>query len=136
MSDLKDLAKEYAALVPEWPKPGMRCVDPETGHGYRAIGEGDFFDEQETCNVGWRGDGDEPECDRAIAAGPDLDDAATVGCLFFGLPFPELESNPGWRGGPVYYTVRWDANHSEDSLDCIEAIIRAAIAAATAKVTP
>lgn len=136
MSDLKDLAAEYAALVPEWPKPGMRCVDPEKGDGYRAVCDGDFFDEQNTCNVGWRGDGDEPGCDRAIAAGPDLDDAATVGALLMGFPFPEVERNPGWKGGPVYFTVRWDADHSEDALDLREAIIRAAIAAAKAKVTP
>ena len=130
---LKDLAKEYAALVPDWARPGMRCVDPETGNGYRHIGEGDFFDEQNTCNVGWRGDGEEPGCDRAIAAGPDLDDACTVGGLLLGLPESHvLEHTP--NGSEWYFVIDHRVgDRFPRGANRAEAIIRACIAQAKGK---
>ena len=130
MQDLNDLSRQIAAKNPQWAQPGMRCVDPETGHGYRHIGEGDLFDEQETCNVGWRGDGEEPGCDRAIANGPDHTDAATLGALLLGLGEDRLLGRAGVAWFVGYFPPRWEC---PAYMTRAEAILRAVLASLEGK---
>lgn len=120
---LKDLAREYAALVPDWAKPGMRCVDPVTGAAWRLLAyeaHGWNFDNRRAELLV---DGDDPDdmLIRALAAGPDLEDAATVGGLLGASGQVHLRA--GW----------WVANVNgfcAQHQDRAEAIIRACIAQA------
>ena len=126
MQELKDLARQYAAKKPDWAMPGMACRDPVTGDRYRRNDYG-------WCDAdGIFADPDKEEGpSRAIANGPDLDDAATLGAIALGLGSRlriDHDSDNEWfvRWAPGKDdTLRTDRYYSTRA----EAIIRAALAA-------
>lgn len=140
MSDLKDLAREYAALVPEWPQPGMRCVDPmDSQQSFRLVRQGWHA---EHCGhpdtIFWHGDEKSTGLIHAIAAGPDLDDNATLGALLLGLGDRiriEREESGEWfvRFANTANDLLWFGKVCQTRG---EAVIRACIAQAKDKVTP
>ena len=64
---------------------GMVCSSTDR---FLSLGGGNYWDFQNDWSVGWRGDGEEPCCDTAIAAGPDL--AASWPLLLFDMPDAEI----------------------------------------------
>lgn len=93
MSDLKVLARQYAAENPQWAKPGMACRDDGAGatwrrgwqhwHGVACGGVTSVLLDDEP---GYHARVSAQSLARAIAAGPDTEDAATMGAILLGLP--------------------------------------------------
>ena len=109
-ADLTDLAREIAATGDRWLIPGVGVVDRVTGARFRYVPtERDDDDSTEwpiegQCEMDW------PESDncwddlrrRALAAGPDLSDAATALTLLSLVPEHDLLSTELMPG-----QVRW-----------------------------
>lgn len=142
---MKDLAKEYAALVPEWAegKPGVACCDPESGDRFRLTDADGWIAEHRFNDLGQLTAGYEhlrqdwlDAHARAIAAGPDLDDAATVGALLLGLgESVQLCRRTSWNADGTDHPYVWAGpvdsfGNGEIGADVAEAIIRACIAQA------
>lgn len=97
METLEQLSRRIAELDPDWAdkRPGVACVDPETGDVFRLVvghADGSYYARSRgghggpTCVGIWRKDElADRACFRAIAAGPDASDAATLGVILLGL---------------------------------------------------
>lgn len=77
---LKNLAARIAASGHAWIKPGVRVVDPRTGAAWRRTGQPAW--KRDNYAAGLESERFDESTARAILAGPDLDDAATVGVLW------------------------------------------------------
>lgn len=133
MIDLKDLAREYAALVPEWLRPGMAFLE----YGPGCDSGGDQWRGMPSSWVAFSKGNDAriehvSQHREAIAAGPDLADNATLGALLLGLPKVRVSGalGPSWQEG---WIVTCDNNMIQRCSESLaEAIIRACIARAKA----
>lgn len=138
MSDLKDLAREYAALVPEWAQPGMACrdalscqwrrVENNDGNGWIGSGTTMMIRDDEVAE-GSPDDGQVQLLIPAIAAGPDLEDACTLGGLLLGLGDQVRVTSDSGR----WYCHAWPKSGLISAVDHetrAEAVIRACIAQA------
>ena len=93
------LAKRIAELRPDWAVAGCAVRDPKTGWRWRCqTGYWDYDDEDQVECLGVPIADSEPG-QRALAAGPDWRDDATVGALLMRyLPEHELTCfGNGWR---------------------------------------
>lgn len=136
-TDLKDRCRRLAELNPGWPQPGMACRDPVTGALWRLTGTSwiresdqlilrrdDHITESEPV---W--DGNRKGLRRTIAAGPDPDDAATLGALLLGLG--DFDSFCGEVDGMRDYSVVLPPFEELNTYSTrAEAILRACIAQA------
>lgn len=111
--DLQALSREIAATGDAWVKPGVACVDPLTSTQWRRVNAngspGWVHDTEDGHHAGMvacvrdyelgdANDGQAESVTRAIAAGPDLTDAATLGVLLGMMPLHRLLFSPkqGW----------------------------------------
>lgn len=137
MSDLKDLSREYATLVPDWQQPGMRCIDPETGAAYRKMQTGltlEYIPRRFRIRDDKIG-----RMARAISAGPDLDDAATVGALWIGLSDHVLTWESPWSRVDYHEDGWLNRRYYDPPFDGptrAKAVILGCIAQAKDRVTP
>ena len=106
--------RAIAASGVPWAGPGAACVDPETGVRYRRLPNA-WVSEADHGTVAPTGAGGSAQFKRALANGPKLDDAATLGCLLGQMPEAELcqvrqsfngnvaDVVLGWWCGPRYH---------------------------------
>ena len=114
------IARAIADSGIPWAGPGAACVDPETGEVWRRGEDGDdgywtgaqiwreFDRPLEPLDDGTVAGPRSPALVRALAAGPDLDDACTVGGLLADMPDAELcQVRQSFNGNVADVVLGW-----------------------------
>ena len=99
------LAKQIAKLDPDWDVPGMMARDPDTNWSWRRQSnywDYDNDDDVECCGVPIY---DSEQGQRALAAGPDYTDDATLGALLLSLGDDVHMCRVTWRHEDIRWSV-------------------------------